>query len=60
MREGRLESTLFFLSAGKVTLLYETGFLHTKGIKIFGYEIVIEKESYKISDFSKKTILKPL
>ena len=28
-----------------MTLLHETGFLHTKGIKIFGYEIVIEKES---------------
>ena len=50
----------FFLSAGRVTLLHETGFLHIKGIKIFGYEIVIEKESEKISKFSKKIILKPL
>ena len=30
-----------------MTLLHETGFLHIKGIKIFGYEIVIEKESEK-------------
>ena len=37
----------FFLSAGRVTLLHETGFLHIKGIKIFGYEIVIEKDSEK-------------
>ena len=50
----------FFLSAGRVTLLHETGFLHIKGIKTFGYEIVIEKESEKISKFSKKIILKPL
>ena len=50
----------FFLSAGRVTLLHETGFLHIEGIKIFGYEIVIEKESEKISKFSKKIILKPL
>ena len=50
----------FFLSAGRVTLLHETGFLHIKGIKTFGYEIVIEKESEKISKFSKKKILKPL
>ena len=44
----------FFLSAGRVTLLHETGFLHIKGIKIFGYKILIEKESEKISKFSKK------
>ena len=50
----------FFLSAGRVTLLHETGFLHIKEIKIFGYEIVIEKESEKVSKFSKKIILKPL
>ena len=50
---------VFFLSAGRVTLLHETGFLHIKGIKIFGYEIVIEKESEKISKFSKKIELKP-
>ena len=37
-----------------MTLLQETGFLHIKGIKIFGYEIVIEKESEKISNFWKK------
>ena len=43
-----------FLSAGRVTLLHETGFLHIKGIKTFGYEIVIEKESEKNSKFSKK------
>ena len=54
MREGRLGSMFFFLSAGRVTLLHETGFLHIKGIKTFGYEIVIEKESEKISKFSKK------
>ena len=36
-------NVFFFLSAGRVTLLHETGFLHIKGIKIFGYEIVIEK-----------------
>ena len=51
MREGRLGSMFFFLSAGRVTLLHETGFLHIKGIKIFGYEIVKEKESEKISKF---------
>ena len=32
MREGRLGSVVFFLSAGRVTLLHETGFLHIKGI----------------------------
>ena len=53
-------SMFFFLSAGRVTLLHETGFLHIKGIKTFGYKIVIEKESEKISKFSKKIILKPL
>ena len=52
--------SFFFLLAGRVTFLHETGFLHIKGIKIFGYEIVIEKESEKISKFSKKIILKPL
>ena len=41
----------FSLSTGKVTLLHETGFLHIKGIKTFGYEIVIEKQSEKISKF---------
>ena len=30
-----------------MTLLHETGFLHIKGIKIFGYKILIEKESKK-------------
>ena len=60
MREGRLGSTFFFLSTGKVTLLHETGFLYIKGIKTFGYEIVIEKESEKMSKFSNKIILKPL
>ena len=51
----------FFLSAGRVTLLQETAdFLHMKRIEIFGYEIVIEKESEKISKFSKKIIWKPL
>ena len=49
----------FFLSAGSVTLLHETGFLDIKGIKIFGYEIVIEKKLEKILKFSKKIILKP-
>ena len=44
----------FFLSAGRVTLLHDTGFLHIKGIKIFGYKILIEKESEKISKFSTK------
>ena len=48
MSEGRLGSNFFFLSAGRVTLLHETVFLHIKGIKTFGYEIVIEKESEKI------------
>ena len=32
MREGRLGSMIFFLSAGRVTLLQETDFLHIKGI----------------------------
>ena len=54
MREGRLGSIFFSLSALRVTLLHETGFLHIKGIKIFGYEVVIEKESEKNSKFSKK------
>ena len=34
MREGRLGSMIFFLSAGRVTLLQETDFLHIKGIKL--------------------------
>ena len=55
-----LGSVFFFLSAGRVTLLHKTGFLYIKGIKIFRYEIVIEKESEKNSKFSKKVILKPL
>ena len=61
MREGWLGSIFqFFLSAGRVTLLHETAdFLHMKGIKIFGYEIVVEKESEKISKFSKKIIGNP-
>ena len=50
----------FFLSAGRVTRLHKTGFLCIKGIKIFRYEIVIEKESEKNSKFSKKVVLKPL
>ena len=50
----------FFLSAGRVTLLHETGFLHIKGIKTFGYEIVIEKESEKNFKILEKIILKPL
>ena len=35
------------MRAGRVTSLHETGFLHINGIKIFGYEIMIEKESEK-------------
>ena len=55
MSEGRLGSMVFFfLSAGRVTILHEIGFLHIKGIKTFGYEIVIAKESEKIWKFSKK------
>ena len=50
----------FFPSAGRVTLLHETGFLHIKGIKTFGYKIVIEKESEKISKFSKKNYIEAL
>ena len=42
------------MKAGRVAFLHETGFLHIKGIKIFGYEIVVEKESEKNSKFSKK------
>jgi len=61
MHEGWLGSMFSFLSAGRVTLIRETAdFLHMKGIKIFGYEIVIEKESEKISKVSKKIIWKPL
>ena len=59
MREGRLGSMIFFLSAERATLLHETGFLHIKGIKIFGSEIVVEKNQKKISKFSKKIVLKP-
>ena len=44
----------FFLSAGGVTVLHEEVFLHIKGIKTFGYEIVTEKELEKISKLSKK------
>ena len=44
----------FFLSAGGGTLLHEEVFLHIKGIKTFGYEIVTEKELEKISKLSKK------
>ena len=53
-------SMFFFLSARRVTLLHETGFLHIKGIKTFGYEIVIEKESEKNFKILEKIILKPL
>ena len=35
------------MKAGRVALPHETGFLHIKGIKIFRYEIGIEKESEK-------------
>ena len=59
MREGRLGSMIFFLSAERATLLHETGFLHIKGIKIFGYEIVIEKESEQISKFSSNNYRAP-
>ena len=31
-------SMFFFLSVRRVTLLHETGFLHIKGIKNFGYK----------------------
>ena len=31
-----------------MTLLHETGFLHIKGIKIFGYEIVVDRKNFKI------------
>ena len=51
---GQGETITTCVKAGRVALLHETGFLHIKGIKIFGYEIVIEKESEKISKFSKK------
>ena len=55
MSEGRLGSMVFFfLSAGGVTLLHEEVFLHIKGIKTFGYEIVTEKELEKNSRLSKK------
>ena len=43
-----------------MTVLHETVFLHIKGIKTFGYEIVIEKESEKISKFSKKNNIEAL
>ena len=50
----------FFLSAERATLLHETVFRHIKGIKTFGYEIVIEKESEKNFKILEKIILKPL
>ena len=43
-----------------MTILHETGFLHIKRIKIFGYKIVIEKESEKISKFSKNNSIEAL
>ena len=43
-----------------MTVLHKTGFLHIKGIKIFGYETVIEKESEKNSKFSKKNSIEAL
>ena len=46
----------FSLSAGRVILQHETGFLHIKGIKI---EIVIEKESEKKFKIVEKIVLKP-
>ena len=51
---GQGETITTCVKAGRGALLHETGFLHIKGIKIFGYEIVIEKESKKNSKFSKK------
>ena len=44
---GQSETIKACVKAGRVTLLHETGFLHLKGIKIFGYETEIEKESEK-------------
>ena len=39
MREGRLGQCFFFSrESRRVTLLHETGFLHIKGIKTFGYK----------------------
>ena len=35
-KAGWGQCLFFFLSAGRVTLLHETGFLHIKGIKTFG------------------------
>ena len=60
MREGRLGSMIFLLLAGRVTVLHETGFLHIKGIKIFGYEIVIEKVSEKNFNILEKTSIEVL
>ena len=37
----------FFLSARRVTLLHETGFLHIKGITTFGYK-TCNREKFKI------------
>ena len=60
MRERPVGVNVFFpLGWEGDRLLHKTGFLHIKGIKIFGYKIVIEKESEKISKFSKKIVLKP-
>ena len=51
---GQSETITACVKAGRVTLLHETGFLHLKGIKIFGYETEIEKESEKKSKFLEK------
>ena len=55
MSEGQLGSMVFFsLGWEGDSPTRDRFFFHIKGIKIFGYEIVIEKESEKISKFSKK------
>ena len=43
-----------------MTVLHETVFLHIKGIKTFGYEIVIEKESEKNFEILEKNNIEAL
>ena len=42
---------------GGVTLVHETGFLHIRGTKIFGYEIVIRRNQRKFQNSRKNNIV---
>ena len=59
-KAGWGQCLFFFLSAGRVTLLHETGFLHIKGIKTFGIRNCNSEGIRKNFKILEKIILKPL